>query len=124
MARAGYITTTITDKTADKLNIIKETYGFKSIPETINYLIGEGFNNNEEFIAEAPAFQLIGDNNINVSWKDLKNSHVGSEWVANSSNYLEKATVLFIDNEGVLIRFIHDENNGEQEVTLKYFHFL
>lgn len=135
MSRANI---TIQKETAEKLREYRDMNNISSIDQVVNQLLGNGTSTNVDFISEAPAFTLIGETNrqhetdeiINVSWEDLKQSKVGDSWVADMDVTSEKADVMFKDDEGAFIRFIHTNTNtldayyGDTQVSVQYFHFL
>ncbi len=128
----------VQDKTYEKLLEIKEDNGMKSVNAVVEKLVGEGNRANVEFSKEAPAFTLVGETNrqhgtdliVDVSWDKLKKSDVGDSWVVDMDVTYERADVMFKDDEGVFIRFVHvntnrlDEYCGEKQVSVQYFHFL
>lgn len=100
----------------NKIKEIQEINGYKSVNETVKHLLPDGTSTPEEYIQEQPAFTLINKKTVlNVSWNELKQSEVGTQW----SNR-EKATLIYKDNLGALIRF--EDEYGE--IYLNYFHFL
>nr|WP_303210356.1 hypothetical protein [Methanobrevibacter smithii] len=100
----------------NKIKEIQEINGYKSVNETVKHLLPSGTSTPEEYIKEQPAFTLINNNNVlEVSWNELKEADVGKEWENN-----EKATLIYKDNLGALIRF--EDEYGE--IYLNYFHFL
>lgn len=100
----------------NKIKEIQEINGYKSVNETVKHLLPSGTSIPEEYIKEQPAFTLINNNNVlEVSWNELKEADVGKEWENN-----EKATLIYKDDLGALIRF-EDEYS---EIYLNYFHFL
>lgn len=100
----------------NKIKEIQALNGYKSVNETVKHLLPDGTPTPEEYIQEQPAFTLINKKTVlNVSWNELKQSDIGKEWING-----EKATLLYKDESGVLIRFVDEYN----EVYLNYFHFL
>lgn len=100
----------------NKIKEIQALNGYKSVNETVKHLLPDGTSTPEEYIQEQPAFTLINKKTVlNVSWNELKQSDIGKEWING-----EKATLLYKDESGVLIRFVDEYN----EVYLNYFHFL
>lgn len=62
------------------------------------------------------AITLVSDDKImSISWNELKNSTTGMTW-----ENVEKATVLYKDEEGALIRF----KDEYEEIYITYFHFI
>ena len=100
----------------NKIKEIQSLNGYKSVNETVKHLLPSGTITPEEYIQEQPAFTLINQENVlNVPWNELKQSDIGKEWING-----EKATLLYKDEFGVLIRFVDEYD----EVYLNYFHFL
>lgn len=101
----------------EKIKEIQGINGYKSVNETMKHILPKGTSTPEEFVKEQPAFTLLSPDNtaLNVSWSDLKNSEIGEKW-----ENTEKATIIYKDDTGVLIR-LEDEYG---EVYLNYFHFL
>lgn len=104
-------------KLIDKIKEIQDINGYKSINETVRQILPKGIVTSEDYVKEQPAFTLINstDTHLDVSWSELKNSDVGRAW-----ENTEKATIIYRDDSGVLIRF--EDEYGE--VYLNYFHFL
>ena len=101
----------------EKIKEIQGINGYKSINETVKQILPKGTTTPEEFVKEQPAFTLVSSNDeaLNISWNELRESDVGTKWDND-----EKATILFKDDGGVLIRF--EDEYGEIYIT--YFHFL
>lgn len=107
---------TINKKNHEKLMAIRDEEGLKSFNEVLNKILPKGSISSMDFEIEQPAFTLINKKTVlNVSWNELKQSEVGTQW----SNG-EKATLIYKDNLGALIRF--EDEYGE--IYLNYFHFL
>lgn len=106
----------INKKNHEKLMAIRDEEGLKSFNEVLNKILPKGSISSMDFEIEQPAFTLINKKTVlNVSWNELKQSEVGTQW----SNG-EKATLIYKDNLGALIRFV----DAFGEVYLNYFHFL
>lgn len=106
----------INKKNHEKLMAIRDEEGLKSFNEVLNKILPKGSISSMDFEIEQPAFTLINKKTVlNVSWNELKQSEVGTQW----SNG-EKATLIYKDNLGALIRF--EDEYGE--IYLNYFHFL
>lgn len=106
----------INKKNHEKLMAIRDEEGLKSFNEVLNKILPKGSISSMDFEIEQPAFTLNDKETYkNVSWDELKQSDIGKEWING-----EKATLLYKDESGVLIRFVDEYN----EVYLNYFHFL
>lgn len=106
----------INKKNHEKLMAIRDEEGLKSFNEVLNKILPKGSISSMDFEIEQPAFTLNDKETYkNVSWNELKQSEVGTQW----SNG-EKATLIYKDNLGALIRF--EDEYGE--IYLNYFHFL
>ncbi len=100
----------------NKIKEIQALNGYKSVNETVKHILPQGTVTPETVTYEHPAFTLDDKETYkNVSWDELKQSDIGKEWING-----EKATLLYKDESGVLIRFVDEYN----EVYLNYFHFL
>lgn len=106
----------INKKNHEKLMAIRDEERLKSFNEVLNKILPKGSISSMDFEIEQPAFTLINKKTVlNVSWNELKQSDIGKEWING-----EKATLLYKDESGVLIRFVDEYD----EVYLNYFHFL
>lgn len=100
----------------EKIKEIQGINGYKSINETLKHILPSGTITPEDYVKEQPAFTLSSnDKTINISWNELRNSDVGMAWENG-----EKATIIYKDDDGVLIRF-KDEYG---EIYITYFHFI
>lgn len=101
----------------EKLCAIRDEEGLKSFNDVLNTILPKGSVSTIDYEKEQPAFTLINhdDTIINVSWDDLKKAEIGDCW-----ENLEKATVIYKDSTGCLIRFTDEYG----EIYLNYFHFL
>lgn len=107
---------TINKKNHEKLMAIRDEEGLKSFNEVLNKILPNGAISNMDFEIEQPAFTLNDKETYkNVSWDELKKAEIGKTWINN-----EKATVIYKDEIGALIRFV----DAFGEVYLNYFHFL
>lgn len=107
---------TINKKNHEKLMAIRDEEGLKSFNEVLNKILPNGAISNMDFEIEQPAFTLNDKETYkNVSWDELKKAEIGKTWINN-----EKATVIYKDEIGSLIRFV----DAFGEVYLNYFHFL
>lgn len=100
----------------NKIKEIQALNGYKSVNETVKHILPKGTVTPETVTYEQPAFTLkSGDIYKNISWSELKKAEIGKTWINN-----EKATVIYKDEIGALIRFV----DAFGEVYLNYFHFL
>lgn len=100
----------------NKIKEIQEINGYKSVNETVKHILPQGTVTPETVTYEHPAFTLDDKETYkNVSWDELKKAEIGKTWINN-----EKATVIYKDEFGALIRFIDSYNDA----YLNYFHFL
>lgn len=106
----------INKKNHEKLMAIRDEEGLKSFNEVLNKILPKGSISSMDFEIEQPAFTLNDKETYkNVSWDELKKAEIGKTWINN-----EKATVIYKDEIGALIRFV----DAFGEVYLNYFHFL
>lgn len=106
----------INKKNHEKLCAIRDEEGLKSFNDVLTQILPQGSVSPMDYEQEQPAFVLMGEKSkLNISWKELKEAKVGKEWENN-----EKATLIYKDDLGALIRF-EDEYS---EIYLNYFHFL
>ena len=101
-------------ETYESILAIRDLNNYKTISDTIDAIIPKGTTTPFESECEPPAFEI--EDNI-ISWTMLKNSEIGASW--QSKNNDEKATVLYIDEYGALVRFQFDN-----EFFVNYFHYL
>lgn len=88
-----------------------------------------------EIKKEEPAFTLHGTSTIGhtpdaheeIYWSDLKEAETGDEWSAEANSSCSYATVLYKDDEGCFIRFVHVDTNEytdyPDKVHMEYFDF-
>lgn len=106
----------INKKNHEKLMAIRDEEGLKSFNDVLTQILPKGSVSPLDYEQEQPAFILMSEKSkLNISWNELKQSEVGTQW----SNG-EKATLIYKDNLGALIRF--EDEYGE--IYLNYFHFL
>jgi hypothetical protein len=106
----------INKKNHEKLMAIRDEEGLKSFNDVLTQILPKGSVSPLDYEQEQPAFILMSEKSkLNISWNELKQSEVGTQW----SNG-EKATLIYKDNLGSLIRF--EDEYGE--IYLNYFHFL
>lgn len=107
----------ISKKNHEKLCAIRDEENLKSFNEVLDQVLPDGAVSIMDFEKKPPAFVLMnGDAALNISWNELEKSELGTKW----QNGYEKATVIYKDDDGVLIRF-EDEYDG---IYLNYFHFI
>lgn len=101
----------------EKLCAIRDEGGLKSFNDVLNTILPKGSVSSMDYEKEQPAFTLINheDQRFNVTWEELKKASIGDTW-----ENTEKATIIYKDTEGVLIRFTDEYG----EIYLNYFHFL
>ena len=108
----------VSKKNHEKLRLIRDEEKLRSFNEVLDKVLPDGVVSHMDFEKEVPAFALINSktgNVVNILWEDLKRATLGQIW----SNG-EVATVIFVDEQGVLVRFV-DELGA---AFLNYFHFL
>lgn len=107
----------ISKKNHEKLCAIRDEENLKSFNEVLDQVLPDGAVSIMDFEKKPPAFALVNNGDVlNVCWNELENAELGTKW----QNGKEKATVIYKDDEGLLIRF-EDEYD---EIYLNYFHFL